>query len=165
VKIIQLDVKGYRSLYDIVWRPGDLNVVIGPNGSGKSNLLKVLDLLAVAARGRLGAQVQREGGMESLVWDGRASRMSFQLKTSPLQAGGDVERESLTYCLDMARLGTSSAYQIDHELLGNYYRVDRGEKEQPFKFIERTFRLTTARECLDWGVIVTLTVGDHSCIM
>ena len=136
MKVKQLDIKGFRSLYDVSWKPGDLNVVIGPNGSGKSNLLRVLELLSVSARGGLGQQIQREGGMEPIVWDGSASQVSFRLET--LEPKRDVERESLTYCLDLVRLGMSSAYRIEHELLGNYYRVETGEMEQPFKFLERT---------------------------
>ena len=72
MKIIKLEVEGYRSLKSQTWCPGDLNVVIGPNASGKSNLLRVLEMLNAAARGRLGRYVQREGGMEPLVWDGAA---------------------------------------------------------------------------------------------
>ena len=55
MKIIQqLDIEGFRSLKKVTWKPGDLNVVIGPNGTGKSNLLRFLELAAIAAQGRLG---------------------------------------------------------------------------------------------------------------
>jgi hypothetical protein len=37
MKIRQLSIEGFRSLKNVVWEPGDLNVLIGPNGSGKSN--------------------------------------------------------------------------------------------------------------------------------
>ncbi len=152
MKIKQLDIKGFRSLYDVSWKPGDLNIVIGPNGSGKSNLLKVLDLLTLSARGRLGKQIQREGGMEPLVWDGRASQISFQLETSPLDPGRNVERESLTYCLDLVRLGMSSAYRIERELLGNYYRVIVEKKDEPFKFLERTPRNAVVYDVQERGL-------------
>ena len=75
MKILKLEIEGYRSFQSQVWCPGDLNVVIGPNASGKSNLLRVLEMLSVAAQGRLGAYVQREGGMEPMVWDGRADKI------------------------------------------------------------------------------------------
>ncbi|MGB4804187.1 MAG: AAA family ATPase [Anaerolineae bacterium] len=142
-KLLQLDVKRFRSLYDITWTPGDINVIIGPNGSGKSNLLKVFELLAVSARGGLGKYVQREGGMEPLVWDGQEPQISFQVKTAPVGAAMpelESERYRLTYQLELLRLGLSSAYRIEHELLGNFYRVHTGEKEQPMKFLERTPR-------------------------
>jgi len=142
-KLFQLDVKRFRSLYDVSWTPGDLNVVIGPNGSGKSNLLKVLELLAVSARGALGKYVQREGGIEPLVWDGQEPRISFLVRTPPVGIAvrdPDSERRSLTYQLELLRLGLTSAYRIDHELLANYYRVVIGEKDQPMKYLERTPR-------------------------
>ena len=49
--IRQLEIRGYRSLKDAVWRPGSLNLVVGPNGSGKSNLLQLLELISKTARG------------------------------------------------------------------------------------------------------------------
>ncbi len=134
MKISTLQIEGFRSLYEVDWKPGDLNVVIGPNGSGKSNLLKVLELLSASARGRLGRQIQREGGMEPVVWDGRISQVTFKLRTSPL----DPARDSLTYELTLARLGMSSAYYIKHELLGNDEGVAAGEKPEPLKLVERT---------------------------
>ena len=142
-KLLLLDVKRLRSLYDITWTPGDINVVIGPNGSGKSNLLKVLELLSISARGGLGKYIQREGGMEPLVWDGQEAQISFRVKTFPIGISvreTDMERHRLTYELDLLRLGLSSAYRIEHELLGNYYLVETGEKDQPMEFMERTPR-------------------------
>lgn len=46
MKITELHIEGFRSLKNVTWRPGNLNVVIGPNGSGKSNLLRALDLIS-----------------------------------------------------------------------------------------------------------------------
>lgn len=137
MRILKLQVKGYRSLKNICWQPGGLNVLIGPNGSGKSNLLRMLQLISVSAKGQLGKYVQRAGGMDALVWDGRADEIEFVVKTTPVQEDRDVEKDSLTYEMVMARLATSSSYRIQYELLGNYFRVDSGLSEQPFKMIER----------------------------
>jgi ABC-type cobalamin/Fe3+-siderophores transport system ATPase subunit len=51
--IINLTIQGYRSLKNISWKPGNLNVLIGPNGSGKSNLLRVLELISISSKGQL----------------------------------------------------------------------------------------------------------------
>ncbi len=40
--IQRLEISGFRSLADVAWEPGPLNVLIGPNGSGKSTLANVL---------------------------------------------------------------------------------------------------------------------------
>ena len=137
MKILNLGIRGYRSLKDITWVPGDLNVLIGPNGSGKSNLLRVLELISVSARGQLGKYIQKAGGMDPLVWDGTSSSIEFDVKTSPVEEHRPVERDSLTYKLVMGRIGGGSTYRIDYELLGNYYQVETGKRTEPFKMIER----------------------------
>lgn len=137
MKILRLDVKGYRSLKDVSWAPGDLNVLIGPNGTGKSNLLRMLELISVSAQGRLGKYIQNLGGMEPIVWDGSAESISFCIKASPVDKSRSVERDSLTYKVEMARLGKSSAYRIGYELLANYYKTEVGQEDGPLKLLER----------------------------
>lgn len=111
MKILQLDIEGFRSLKKVSWQPGDLNVVIGPNGSGKSNLLRFMELLSVSAQGRLGKYIQGLGGMDPLVWDGQASAISCLLKFQIF------ETEWLTYLFELARLGKTSSYRIAEESL------------------------------------------------
>jgi len=149
MKILQLDVEGFRSLKRVSWKPGDLNVVIGPNGTGKSNLLRFLELVSVAAQGKLGRYVQSLGGMEPIAWDGQAQEITFTVKTSPVEEGSlfDMALRRAQgagapehYQLSLARLGSGSTYLIQYELLANYFRVLTGEKPNPFKFLERTER-------------------------
>ncbi len=135
MKILRLDVEGFRSLRQVTWTPGDLNVVIGPNGSGKSNLLRVLEMLGVAARGSLGKYVQQEGGMEPLLWDGKEPRIRLGIKLAPLDS--EFGQANLTYDLTLARLGPSSAYRIEYELLGNFDGVEQGTHTKPIKILER----------------------------
>ncbi len=121
MKILELEVEGYRSLKKAKWEPGDLNVVIGPNAGGKTNILRVLELLSVAARGGLGDFVKREGGMEPLLWDGSADAIKMRVMTSPLGRQQDQSEVELIYNLELSRLGQSSAYTIDSELLLHIY--------------------------------------------
>ncbi len=137
MKILKLDVQGFRSLRNVSWEPGKLNILIGPNASGKSNLLRLIELVAVSAQGRLGKHIQKDGGMEPLVWDGSTGGISIKIKNSPLDDFRDSDRECLTYELELGRIGISSGYRIDHELLGNYHKLETGESDQPFKFLER----------------------------
>lgn len=137
MKIKQLYIEGFRSLKNVVWEPGDLNVLIGPNGSGKSNLLRALELLSVSAKGGLGKAVQSAGGMQSLLWDGEASEIAIKVKTSPPEPERSEKTDSLTYDFQLSPIGQSSAYRIDRELLANFYRVEIGDKTDPFKFLDR----------------------------
>ncbi len=66
MKIKELKANGFRSLKQVTWMPGDLNVIIGANGTGKSNLLRFLELISVAAKGGLGKYIQSSGGMGAL---------------------------------------------------------------------------------------------------
>ena len=75
MRILELQIKGFRSFREATWRPGDLNVLIGPNASGKSNLIQVVEFIRAAASGRLRDFVDREGGMGRLVWDGQDERI------------------------------------------------------------------------------------------
>ncbi len=124
MRILRFEVEGFRSLRQVDWHPGNLNVVIGPNGSGKSNLLRTLELLSVAASGGLGRYVKAEGGIDPLMWDGRASQIRVRCKLSPAEDWRDPDRDSYTYDLSLGRLGVSSAYRIDSEVLGNFHQVE-----------------------------------------
>ena len=140
MKVKQLDIKGFRSLYDVSWKPGDLNVLIGPNGSGKSNLLRVLELLSISARGNLGRQIQREGGMEPVVWDGKVSQVSFRIVTSSLDSN-QSKLERFEYHLNLARLGMSSAYRIEREQFRRHSKSSLDDDKTAIsKLLERTPR-------------------------
>ena len=104
MKITELRVRGYRSLKDVSWRPGDLNVLIGPNGGGKSNLLRVLQLLQAAADGRLAKWVQREGGIVPMVWDGKATGIEMILGASTaVSVTNGADRSTRSYHLRIDR--------------------------------------------------------------
>lgn len=137
MKILELHVKGFRSLKDVTWKPGDLNVVIGPNGTGKSNLLRILECISISAKGQLGKFIKSAGGINPLLWDGKTETISWKLKATPVDEGRDPKKDSLTYETSLAQIGKASAYRVEHELLGNYYLMEQGKEPGPFKLIDR----------------------------
>ena len=122
MKIKQLDVAGFRSLKNVSWRPGDLNVVIGQNGTGKSNLLRALNMLAVSANGELSKGMQTSGGMGAVLWDGRATSICINLK---------LITPNLEYELKLARLGLTSGYVIEYENLFDSDQTNRFTNNVP----------------------------------
>jgi predicted ATPase len=143
MKILKLNLKGFRSLKQIDWQPRDLNVLIGPNASGKSNLMRAIEFISAAASGGLGKLVQGAGGMGAICWDNQKNAaLTLRLKTSPIDPGRSVERESLTYDLELLRLGESSNFRVNAEVLAKQYAFEQGEAPSPYKFVER--RRTTA---------------------
>src|SRR5713226_7945574 len=137
MNIQKIQIKGFRSLRDVTWTPGRLNVVIGPNGSGKSNLLRALALLQQAATGELPQAVLRQGGIAPILWDRKATELSWTVKVDPLGQQWDRIRDALTYELRLRQLGVTSSYRVEYEVLGKYYQVETGQKPQPFKLLER----------------------------
>jgi predicted ATPase len=104
--IERLEIKGFRSLRDVRWEPGKLNVLIGPNGSGKSNLLDACALLKEAALGKLSDGIVRRGGMTALLWDQQEQPLAWQLMAT-----------QLVYLLDLLQIGTTSNFNISSEFL------------------------------------------------
>jgi len=51
--IEKLQIKWFKSIENIEFEPGRINILIGPNGSGKSNLLEAIGVLSAAANGRV----------------------------------------------------------------------------------------------------------------
>lgn len=132
MKITKLHIEGFRSLRNVSWSPGSLNVIIGPNGTGKSNLLRFLELISVSAQGKLGKYVQSLGGMDPIVWDGEATSIKFVMELVPT-----TELDPEHYELELARLGSGSSYRIENESLINSHKLRRGTERKPFKFLER----------------------------
>lgn len=134
--IRRLSISGYRSLREIAWEPDRLNVLIGPNNAGKSNLLRALTLPQRSAEGKLPDAVLQEGGIGSLLWDGQATEVRWDLESELSNGAPGLPR----YELVLRRLGATGGYRIEQELLADYARVRSGEKPQPFKFLERDSR-------------------------
>jgi len=126
VGIDRLKVQGFKSLKDVTWAPGRLNVLIGPNGSGKSNLLSAISFIQNAARGDLSQEVLRQGGLSPLLWDGQAREISWDLRASSRSFEDYNSLVSRDYKLQLSRLGETSSYRIEHEAL-NFNQEDKNE--------------------------------------
>ena len=124
-----LHIRGFRSLRDIKWQPGNLNVVIGPNGSGKSNLLRALQLLSRASTEVLDDYIVSQGGMYSILWDHRARLISFELHTDLPRPRTELRhegKENLRYAIVMEPYTRTGTFRIRQEVL------DSGEQSEPF---------------------------------
>ncbi len=115
MKIVQLDIQGFRSLKNVSWRPGDLNVVIGPNGSGKSNLLRTLEMISATVGGRLEKYVSSSGGFTQLLWDGQAQDIKFALVSSGTGIG--IAPKGFLYQVSLERVLFTNHYRIEEEIL------------------------------------------------
>ena len=78
--IERIEIEGFRSLKHVEWEPSNLNVLIGPNGSGKSNVLRALELLSFAARGRRGEAIDGSRGIYALAWNHTCETLDWKLR-------------------------------------------------------------------------------------
>ncbi len=67
-----ISIKGYRSIQQSHFDVDACSIFVGANGVGKTNLYKALGLLRSAADGNLTRAIAQEGGIESVLWAGRA---------------------------------------------------------------------------------------------
>ncbi|HVA79696.1 MAG TPA: AAA family ATPase [Candidatus Binataceae bacterium] len=134
--IKRIEISGYRSLKNVSWTPGKLNLIIGPNGSGKSNLLSGLELLHKAALGKqFPDAILQEGGLGQILWNGTATEVNWSLTQEVLDE--NQSKSLLTYQLAVAPLPFTGGIRIARELLADYSRVEAGESAEPIKFLEK----------------------------
>lgn len=130
--IQELHVAGFRSLRDVVWKPGKLNLFVGPNGSGKSNLLRLLELIGQTASGHLSNAVSSAGGMVPLLWNSTATDFGWRLRLDPVDEGRDRVKDAITYEFTLQQLGMGSSYQVVKDDLSNLQAA-----ETPLRIFER----------------------------
>jgi len=119
MKLLKLHIENFRSLRNVIWEPGDLNVLIGPNAGGKSNLLKAIDFLAAAAEGQLREHVTKQGGIGSVTWNGTTDAIGFRSQVQHLPSdGAEVGDSCLVYDFALAPTGRSGDYLVTSESLG-----------------------------------------------
>lgn len=118
--IKKLEISGYRSLKQSVWKPGSLNLVVGPNGSGKSNLLQLLALISKAADGKLFKYIEDAGGMVPVLWDHQRGAFGWKLL---MQAPGKRGDREVTYELSVQQIDAGSAYQIKDDLFAYFNKT------------------------------------------
>ena len=63
MRYLQIQIRGYRALADVMLDLHPLTVMIGPNGSGKTSMLEVFQLLKDAAQSRLEEAITNHGGL------------------------------------------------------------------------------------------------------
>lgn len=108
--IRKIAIAGYRSLRDVKFGLGALNVVTGANGSGKSSLYRAVRLLADIAQGRIVQSLAAEGGLHSTLWAGpEAFSRGMKKGEQPIQ--GTVRKAAISLKLGFS--GDDYGYAID----------------------------------------------------
>jgi len=116
-----------------------LNVLIGPNASGKTNLLRSLELLQEAATGDLDGAIVRQGGIQSVLWDGQATELGWEIDVDP--AGffsyGSRQVTDIRYELLLRPYSITNYFRVEREFLADCSPPELDGRKYRFKYLER----------------------------
>ncbi|WP_300160729.1 AAA family ATPase [Solidesulfovibrio sp.] len=118
--IKRLEVKGFKSLKDVVWEPGPLTILIGPNGSGKTNILKAIELISSSGKGSLEDVIQVFGGISSIFWDGACRDIHIDFDINIGEYDFHPTPTYATYQININNSLFSSTYTLNHEKYTTY---------------------------------------------
>jgi len=103
MKIKKISIQNFKSLYDVSFEPGKLNVFIGANGSGKSSILEAVGVLSAAMTDRVNTNSLQRKGVRlstSALYKSKFSSVDKESRTVDLSiqwAKGKNEYEYVTY--------------------------------------------------------------------
>jgi predicted ATPase len=122
VQLRELHIAGYRSIREARrLRLDQLNIIIGPNGCGKTNLYRSLELLHLAAAGRLAVSLLEEGGMPAVLWRG-------DRRKGPVRVCIGVEFDEVDYEIELGLPAPGTPFTLDPEVKEERVRLASGKK-------------------------------------
>jgi len=106
-RLVELQVRNFRSLRDVTVALGPLTVLVGPNAAGKSNLLDAIRFLGDAARDDLQPALDRRGGYDRVRFRG-AAKGGISVGVHALVTRSSARHAPDTYTLELNRRQAAS---------------------------------------------------------
>lgn len=100
IKIREIAIQNFKSLYNISFKPGKLNVFIGANGSGKSSVLEAVGILSAAMTDRVNTNSLQRKGVRlsaSALYKSKFSSIEKESKTVDLTFKWSKEENDYEY--------------------------------------------------------------------
>lgn len=98
IKLKKLSIQNFKSLYDVSFEPGRVNVFIGANGSGKSSVLEAIGVLSAAMTDRVNTNsLQRKGVRLSTSALYKSKFMSIEKESKTVFFSVEWERDQHEY--------------------------------------------------------------------
>lgn len=98
INIGKIVIKNFKSLYDVAFEPGKVNVFIGANGSGKSSILEAIGILSAAMSDRVNNNaLQRKGIRLSTSSLYKSKFASLKMEGATVDFSVEWERAELKY--------------------------------------------------------------------
>lgn len=121
-RIEKIQIRGFRSLADVDFRPGaGASVLIGANGSGKSNFIQFFNLLSWMLKSRrLARYVTKQGGADDQLYAGNATTPRLEANiVIGTSTGRNEYRFALTYAHPDQLMFTEEAFRYSRNEYGD----------------------------------------------
>lgn len=100
ISVGKIAIKNFKSLYDVSFEPGNVNVFIGANGSGKSSILEAIGILSAAMSDRVNNNALQRKGIRL------STSALYKSKFSSLK----MEGATVDFNIEWERLGSRYSY-------------------------------------------------------
>lgn len=100
ISIGKIAIKNFKSLYDVSFEPGNVNVFIGANGSGKSSILEAIGILSAAMSDRVNNNALQRKGIRlstSALYKSKFSSLKMEGATVDFNIGWNRYDSSYSY--------------------------------------------------------------------
>lgn len=123
MRVVSLEIHGYRCLGSVALALRSPMVMIGPNGSGKTALLEVFTLLRAAAREQLGEALADRGGIHDVLVAGGSGVAGDQGRRRRGRPAGDhrLPGDRAERCRPRHHVGDAHAAARSDELSPHLY--------------------------------------------
>jgi predicted ATPase len=120
----KIELKGFKSIRDMSLGLKQINVLIGANGAGKTNFISFFRLLSAVVERRLQDYVARNGGANSLLFNGRKQTEQIYVK---LEFGENLYEATLGVdSADSLYFVEETAYVWNRAVYSRPYQVPLG---------------------------------------
>lgn len=149
MKIEKISVKGFKSLNNITFDPGNVNVFIGANGAGKSTILEAIGVLSAAMTDRVdNSSLDRKGIRLSTP---RLYKSSFRGEKKNPTIGFQIQwkdgMDQITYDVNLNNPSDDSAWRYHSEALyKNQYKLWGRSGNSQVQYDDRVGMLMLAQE-------------------
>ena len=114
MKLKRITIQNFKSLYDVSFEPGRVNVFIGANGSGKSSVLEAIGVLSAAMTDRVNTvSLQRKGVRlsTSALYKSKFLSIEKESKTVDFSVGWELAGHDYEYLNHMTVPGDDDSWK------------------------------------------------------
>lgn len=129
MKIKEISIRNFKSLYDVSFEPGKVNVLIGANGSGKSSVLEAIGVLSAAMTDRVNINSLQRKGVRlsaSMLYKSKFSSIRRESKTIDFSIEWENELDTYKYSTYMTAPNDDDSWRYFAESVKNNGKVIYG---------------------------------------